>query len=334
MAEWLFEDGIGEARAALVDNGTIVAAFLEPERSAAQPGDICRAKLSEILPGKRVGRLELDSGEEALLEPLAGDVSEGAYLLVEIVRSAIPEPGRRKRARARPAAKGRIEKPGPTLKERLDAGDVPVRPLASHGGDALEAAGWSELIEQAATGSMPFPGGALRIALTPAMTVIDVDGVLPPSELALVGAKAAGEAIRRFDIGGSTVIDLPSLSAKAQRQAAVDTLDTVLPKPFERTAINGFGLLQIVRRRAHPSLLEYAQYDSAAVAARALLRRAECAAGVGERIVTTHPDILAQYASHPTWIAMLERRIGAPVSLQPDPALSLWAGHVSTAHPA
>ncbi|RED17372.1 ribonuclease [Parasphingopyxis lamellibrachiae] len=334
MAEWLFEEGIGEARAALVDNDVIVAAFLEPERSAAQPGDICRAKLSEILPGNGVGRLELDGGEEALLEPLAGGVTEGVSLLVEIVRSAIPEPGRRKRARARPAAPGRSEGLAPSLKERLTAGDVPIRTLASHGSDVLEAAGWSELIEQATTGSMPFPGGALRIALTPAMTVIDVDGVLPPTELARDGAKASGEAIRKFDIGGSTVIDLPSLSVKAERQAAVDALDVVLPKPFERTAVNGFGLLQIVRKRARPSLLEYAQYESTATAARSLLRRAERAAGAGERIVTAHPGLLAQYASHPDWLPTLERRIGAPVTLQPDPALSLWAGHVSTAHPA
>lgn len=333
MAEWLYEDGIGEERAALLDNGAIVAAYLEPERQAARPGDVCRAKLSEILPGKRVGRLELESGEEALLEPLARGVSEGAYLLVEIVRSAIPEPGRRKRARARPAAKGRTEKPGPTLKERLAAGEAPVRTLSGHGGDALEAAGWSELVEQAATGSLPFPGGALRIALTPAMTVIDVDGVLPAPELARAGAKASGEAIRKFDIGGSTVIDLPSLPAKAERQAAVDALDAVLPKPFERTAVNGFGLLQIVRLRARPSLLEYAQYESTAMAARALLRRAERTAGAGERIVTAHPALLAEYAGHPSWIAALERRIGAPVAIRPDPSLGLWAGHVGAAHP-
>jgi len=334
LAEWLYEDGIGEARAALVEGGTIIAAFVEPDQTAARPGDIRSAKLAEILPNKRIGRLELEGCEEALLEPLAPYVTEGASLLVEIVRSAIPEPGRRKRARAWPAAKGRSEGPAPSLRERLTASDVPVRTLASHESDELEAAGWSELLEQAATGSIPFPGGALRIALTPAMTVIDVDGVLPPADLACAGAKAAGEAIRKFDIGGSTVIDLPSLSVKAERQAAVEALDAALPKPFERTAVNGFGLLQIVRRRPRPSLLEYAQYESAATAARGLLRRVEHVAGSGERTMTTHPAILTQFADHPDWIATLERRIGAPVTMQANPALSLWAGDVSAAHPA
>lgn len=334
MAEWLYEDGIGEARAALVEGGAIVEACLEPDQSTARPGDIRKAKLVEILPNTRIGRLELEGGEEALLEPLAPNVTQGATLLVEIVRSAIPEPGRRKRARARPAAKGRSEALAPSLLERLTAGDCPVRTLAAHGPDALETAGWSELIEQAATGSIPFPGGALRIALTPAMTVIDVDGVLPPGALACAGAKAAGEAIRTFDIGGSTVIDLPSLPVKTERQAAVDALDSTLPKPFERTAVNGFGLLQIVRRRTRPSLLEYTQYESAALAARALLRRAERVAGSGERAIAAHPAILTQYAGQPEWIPALERRIGAPVILRPDPALGLWAGHVSAAHPA
>lgn len=334
LAEWLFEDGIGEARAALVENGNIVAAYMEPNTDTARAGDIRTAKLAEILPNKRIGRLELEGGEEALLEPLAADVTEGGSLLVEIVRSAIPEPGRRKRARARPAEKGRSEGLAPSLRERLAASDVPVHTLASHDPDALEAAGWSELLEQAATGSMPFPGGALRIALTPAMTVIDVDGVLRPAELACAGAKAAGEAIRKFDIGGSTVIDLPSLSVKAERQAAAEALDAVLPRPFERTAVNGFGLLQIVRRRKRPSLLEYAQYENTATAARALLRRADRVAGSGEHIVTANPAILAQFADHSDWITALERRIGAPVTMRPNPALSLWAGHVSAAHPA
>jgi hypothetical protein len=334
LAEWLFEDGIGEARAALVENGAIVEAHIVPVTETARFGDICLAKLTEILPNRRIGRLELESGEEALLEPLPADTTEGASLLVEIVRSAIPEPGRRKRARARPATPGKTEALAPTLQERLSHGDVLIRTLASHGADELEAAGWSELLEQAATGAVPFPGGALRIALTPAMTVIDVDGALLPSALACAGAKAAGEAIRRLDIGGSTVIDLPSLSAKTERQAAVEALDAVLPRPFERTAVNGFGLLQIVKRRIRPSLLEYAQYESAATAARTLLRRAERVAGSGERTLAAHPAILAQLENHPDWLATLERRIGAPVTVQPDPALGIWGGHVSAAHPA
>src|SRR3546814_19771129 len=89
-----------------------------------------------------------------------------------------------------------------------------------------------------------FAGGALRISLTPAMTLIDIDGDLPPAELARTGAEAAGAAIRRLDITGSIGIDLPTMGSKAERQNAAEALDAALPPPFERTALNGFGFMQ------------------------------------------------------------------------------------------
>ena len=74
---------------------------------------------------------------------------------------------------------------------------------------SLDAAGWNDLLEEARGGIVRFAGGELRISPTPAMTLIDVDGHLPPDELAVVGASAAARAIRRLDIGGSIGVDLP-----------------------------------------------------------------------------------------------------------------------------
>ena len=107
------------------------------------------------------------------------------------------------------------------------------------------------------------------MSLTPAMTLFDVDGALPPAELALAGAAAAARAIRRFGLGGSIGIDLPTLADRADRQAAAAAFDSVLPPPFERTAVNGFGFLQIVRRRERASIAEIVQGDPAGAAARA-----------------------------------------------------------------
>ena len=87
------------------------------------------------------------------------------------------------------------------------------------------------------------------------------------------GAAEAAKAIRRLDIGGSIGIDLPTAGSKASRQAAAAAIDDHLPQPFERTAVNGFGFVQIVRPRLRASLLELAQ-DRAPFEARALLRRA------------------------------------------------------------
>jgi len=197
-----------------------------------------------------------------------------------------------------------------------------------HGPDRFEEAGWSELLEQAATGEVPFDGGALRMSLTPAMTLFDVDGRLPPAELARAGAAAAARAIRRFGIGGSIGIDLPTMPGRADRQAAAAAVDAALPQPFERTAVNGFGFLQIVRRRERPSIPEIVQDDPAGAAARALLRRAQRSAGQGAAVLRAAPAVIARIEAQPGWVEALRREIGAEVVLQAGAGLSISAGHV------
>jgi hypothetical protein len=171
------------------------------------------------------------------------------------------------------------------------------------------------------------------MSLTPAMTLFDVDGDLPPAELAIGGAGAAGRAIRRMGITGSIGIDLPTLGPRGERQAAAQALDAALPQPFERTAVNGFGFLQIVRRRTRASIPELLQSDPSGAAARALLRRAERAAGSGERTIAAAPAVVARLRAGPGWIEALERRVGASVALRADPELAISAGHVHALHP-
>jgi hypothetical protein len=333
LAEWLLEAGIGETRAALVEAGAIVEAGIELEGGGLRAGAIVPGRLIRQLIAGRRGIVALEGGEEALLEPIPAGMTEGAGLLVEIVREPILEAGRAKLAKARGAAAGAEPAPGLDLAARITASGLPVIRLAAHGADRLEAAGWSELIEEAATGEIAFPGGALRIALTPAMTLIDVDGVLPPPELAIVGARAAARAIRRLGIAGSIGIDLPTLAAKSERQAAAAAFDAVLPQPFERTAVNGFGFLQLVRRRRRASLPELIQGDPVAAAARTLLRRAERTPGAGTRRLAAAPAVIAAIEARADWRTALARRIGAPVALRADPALAISAGHVESEHP-
>lgn len=333
MAEWLFEAGIGEERGALVEDGAIVEARIEPDRDTARAGAVIGARLSEILAGGRSGTLRLDGGEEALIEPLPQGVTEGASLLVEIVRERIAERGGTKLAMAKPRADLTDPRPAPSLKDQLAATGIAVRTLAAHEPDALEEAGWSELLEAARSGVVPFPGGALRIDLTAAMTVIDVDGAAAPAELAVQGAAASAAAIRRFGIGGSIGIDLPTLEAKADRQSAAAALDAALPPPFERTAVNGFGFLQIVRKRVRPSLLELARNPATACPARQLLRKAERSRGSGERTIAAHPAIINALAGQPGWLRELERRLGTPVELEADPSLAIEGGTASAAQP-
>lgn len=325
MPEWLYEAGIGENRAILVEAGEILEAVIELP-GKVRTGAVIEARLAQIhVPGRR-GLAVLAGGGEALVEPLPGRLTEGQSIRVEIVREAIPEFGRPKPAKARITD----ERPraGPALHERIGR----PAPLHEPMRDRFEEARWSELLEEAATGEIAFSGGALRMSVTPAMMLFDVDGALPPQELALAGAAAAARAIRRLGIGGSIGIDLPTLPGKAERQAPAAAVDAILPQPFERTGMNGFGFLQIVRRRERPSLPEIVQGDPAGASVRALLRRAERAPGAGERTIRAAPAVIALLERRPDWLDELARRIGAGIRLQADAGLSISGGHVQSAH--
>ncbi len=311
MAEWLVEAGIGEDRAALIEDGAIVEARIERHGSAARCGAVLSARLRRRAGPAGRGEVALDGGGTALLSPVPLGLSDGAALLVEVVREAIAERGNPKLPLVRPS-----DAPAPRPAKPLRATLGLVRELRPHEPDAVEAAGWSELMEQAETGLVPFAGGLLRIALTPAMTVIDVDGELPVADLAVRGAAAAGAVIRRFDIGGSIGIDLPSARSKAVRQAAGEALDAALPQPFERTAVNGFGFLQVVRRRVRPSLLELVQADPAEAAALALLRRLE-REPPGMNRINAPPPVLDRLRARPDWLDALARGRGERIELDP-----------------
>jgi hypothetical protein len=320
LAEWLYEQGIGENRAILVEDGEIVEAAIEIP-GEIRVGAVLTGRLTDILvPGRR-GVVATESGE-ILVEPLPTRVTQGQKVHVSISREAIPEPNRAKLARGRITEEA--EREGPSLAERIGA----CRRLRPTDRDEFEEGGWSVLLEQAQSGEIDFAGGALRMSLTPAMTLFDVDGSLPPAELAVAGAAAAARAIRRLAVGGSIGIDLPTLSGRAERQAAAGAIDALLPPPFERTAVNGFGFLQIVRRRERASIPEIAQGDPAGAGARALLRRAERTAGHGRMTMVAAPAVVMRIKAQPEWIARLEREAGAGLDLQSDERLSISSGHV------
>jgi len=303
LAEWLYEAGIGEARAALVADGAILKARIELEGLRA--GTVVEGRL------RADNQVELREGK-VLIDRAA--VPEGALLTVRITREAIPEPGRAKLAKA--VATNEPPAPGPDLLARITASGIPVRHLRPYEADLLEQAGWSETLEEAMTGEIAFPGGALRMAVTPAMTLFDVDGATPPESLALAAARAVAAAIQRHGITGSIGVDFPTLANKAARLALGEAIDAALPQPFERTAVNGFGFLQIVRRRTRASLPELLLADPAGAEARAALRHIErlppplpATHIVGGRVART-------LAQRPAWTAELARRMGGAIELK------------------
>jgi ribonuclease G len=318
LAEWQVEEGIGEHRAILTDGGAIRAARIDwPGALAA--GQVEDAVLIARDTGSKRGTLRFASGEEALTSDLPREAREGAPLRAIITRAAIAEAGRLKRAQARPT--DQAQRAAPSLAQRLRAEHpTAVRIVRRFDAD------WDELFAEAWAGELAFDGGMLTICPTPAMTLIDIDGALPPRALALAAIPAIADAIRRFDLAGSIGIDFPTLADKADRQAADQKLAAALAGwPHERTAINGFGFAQIVARLERPSLLHRLARDRTGAAARLLLRRGERVEGAGALLVAAHPAVLC--ALTPEWRSELARRTGRQIQWRAQSTLALDGGY-------
>jgi len=318
MADWLVEEGIGEHRAVRLEHGAIADARIGwPGGLTA--GEVAEAALISRIAGASRGTVRFANGEEALVDGLPRDAAEGAPLRVEVVRAAIAEKGRFKRAQARPTR--RPVAPAPSLAQRLKAEGHTVRIVRR-----FPEGDWDELVAEAWDAQVGFAGGSLTLAPTPAMTLIDIDGTLPPPALALAAVAPLAGALRRFDVAGSIGIDFPTLTEKPARRAVDEALANALDGwPHERTAMNGFGFVQIVSRLERPSLLQRIAHDPAGAAVRRLLRDAERLDDAGALLITAHPVVLA--AATPEWRDALGRRSGRIVRWQADPALALRGGH-------
>jgi ribonuclease G len=305
LPEWLIERGIGETRAALVEDGEIIEARLRRD-GIIPAGTILEAKLVAVAP-----RVAVEAGGETFLLPRGvSGVSEGRKLFVEVTREALGGSESWKRGLAR------ITSDAPRA----------APPLADGREGRIEQ--WDDLLEDARSGNIAFNGGELRIEPTAAMTMIDVDGWLAPAELGQLAAWAVARAIRRLDLGGSIGIDFPTLGSRHARHEIDRILDEHLPKPSERTAMNGFGFVQVVRPRPRASLVELAR-DLGPFEARALLRRVANESPGPKRIVA-HPAVIAVLEQHRAWLDALARQAGGTIELRADASLPISGGYAQT----
>lgn len=303
---WLIEQGIGETRSLLLDGDRVLAARIEWPGELTAGSEVTGQLFSKHKGSKR-GVVRLDNGREVLVDHLPPDVTEGTRVALTITRAAIAERGRFKCAQGRLGAVAIPENAQGKLVQRFPAGL------------------WEEVWHAASSGSIAFAGGEILLSVTPAMTVIDIDGNAPPSDLALAAIPAIAQALTWFDLGGNIAIDFPTLQAKADRRAVDEALGHALADwPHERTAMNGFGLVQLVARMEGPSLLHRFAASRTGMCVRYALRQAERAEGTGRvLLLTIHPALKAKLK--PEWLTELSRRTGSEVRIVTNPALALEA---------
>lgn len=312
-AEWLIEEGIGERRALLIEGERVLGAkVMWPGELAA--GTRTAGKLTAKLKGTRRGIALLEGGTEALVDHLPPQATEGQTLDLIVTRAAVAERGRLKRAQVRVAGSDSAS-PAASWPEGRTIRRFP-------------AGLWEDVWFAASSASLDFSGGEVLVSVTPAMTVIDIDGVGAPRDVGLAAVPAIAEALAWFDLGGNIGIDFPTLAAKDDRRAVDEALGAMLAGwPHERTAMNGFGFVQIVARLEGPSLLHRFAAARLGMSARMALRRAELAAdGTGRvLLLSVHPALKARLKDE--WLAELARRTGREVRIETDPGLAIEAAH-------
>ena len=320
-SEWLVEEGIGEQRALLIEGGEVVAAkIIWPGELKA--GHQAFAKLTSKPAGKRRGTATLDDGTQVLVDHLPAHANEGATIGIRISRAPIAERGRLKLAQARCFV---VDDKLVDTSAKVDMAQFTGPFEDGNTVRSFESGEWEEIWHAASSGSIAFDGGEILCAVTPGMTVIDVDGALTPRELALAAVPAIAKALKWFDMGGNIGIDFPTLEAKADRRAVDEALANALTDwPHKRTAMNGFGLVQIVARLEGPSLLHRFATSRVGMCARYALRVAERAEGTGPILqLAVHPALKAKLK--PEWLEELARRTGREVRIETNPALALEA---------
>ncbi|MGB3723106.1 MAG: ribonuclease [Pacificimonas sp.] len=305
---WIVERGVGEDRFALIEDGEIAEAYVE------RPGELRVDSVHEGRLARKLGRrgeAEI-AGDTCLVDPWPEDMAEGALVKLRVAREAIPERGRMRSAKVSVAASD-----DPSRQQ-----DAPNFAMTSR------IAGWTDVIEEARTGVVAFPGGLLTIVPTPAGTTMDIDGAGLAKELAVAGAAAAARAIRRLGLAGSILIDLPSVEGKTARMAAAEAFDAAMTGPYERTGMNGFGLLQVIRPRRRAALIERVQNQLAQSGALDLFRRAEHAGARQQLDLRAGVGIVSWLDARPALMTDLNRRTGVAARLKIHGDDPLWWGDV------
>ena len=321
------DDAPGERRAAVVENGNIVEIHIQRDALWAL-GESGVGRIDRKTPS---GAYVVADDGSALLLRGKTNALEGARVMFEVTREAISEPGRIK---------------PPEIMLRDSAGHPLIGKdalwdarLASLGQSAITAS-IAEGFDVAIAGQSQLGDVTISFQRTKAGLVFDIDGIGDAFAINLVAAREIARLLRLYQVGAMVLIDFVSMESKAQRTQIAEAFDaaSVLdPRPFERTAINGYGMMQVVRARPRPSVLD--QLFGTRIAALSdetqaywLLRAVAQSSGFGARTVTTRPEVatLLQSERGATWRAQAVRLAGADMQVVADEKAAGY-GHIHVA---
>jgi len=321
------DDAPGERRAAFVENGNIVEIHIQRDALWAL-GECGAGRIDRKTPSGAY--VIADDNSELLLRSKMG-APEGARIMFEVTREAIAEPGRNKPPEV-------ILREG--VCEPLMGKDALWDARMASLGQSIIKASIAEGFDIAIAGQSQVGDVTISFQRTKAGLVFDIDGIGYAFAINMVAATEIARLLRLYQVGAMVLIDFVSMESKAQRTQIAEAFDaaSVLdPRPFERTAINGYGMMQVVRARPRPSVLD--QLFGTRIAALSeetqaywLLRTVAESHGFGVRSVTARPEVatLLQSEGWAAWRAAAVRLAGADMVVVADEKVTGY-GHVHVA---
>ena len=328
MTELWIDDAPGERRAALIENGEIAEVHIQRDLHFSV-GETGTGRIERKTPSGTY--IVTDDARELLLRRKAPQ-PEGTRIGFEVTRESICEPGRAKPAEAQllddiPMAIAGKDQIWQTRLHQLS--DVP-----------RINADISAAFDIAIAGASQIGNVTISFQRTKAGLVFDIDGIGDALAINLAAANEIARILRLYQVGGMAMIDFVAVESKDARQQIAEAFDAAAagdPRPFERTAVNGYGLMQVVRARPRPSILDHLSGTRIAALsdetqALWLLREAARSSGFGLRSIRANTDVATLLASTrwAGWRLRCERQMGAALAVVADDSVTGY-GHVHVA---
>lgn len=321
------DDAPGERRAAFVEHGNIMEIHIQRDALWAL-GECGAGRIDRKTPSGAY--VIADDNSELLLRGKMG-LPEGARILFEVTREAIAEPGRHKPPEI-------ILREG--VHETLMGKDALWDARMASLGQSVTNASIAEGFDVAIAGQSQIGDVTISFQRTKAGLVFDIDGIGDAFAINMIAATEIARLLRLYQVGAMVLIDFVSMESKAQRTQVAEAFDAASladPRPFERTAINGYGMMQVVRARPRPSILDHLFGTRIAALsdetqAYWLLRAVAESRGFGVRSVTARPEVatLLQSERWSAWRAAAVRLAGADMVVVADEKVTGY-GHVHVA---